>query len=180
MIVDEMMTFRTETGKRVVARPLTQDDAPYLVDIFEHMSPESRYHRFQQTLENLNPKRVWEEAEKIARMEDEQQGGLIAFWARPLQPHIPVAAARYVRLDGDTAEIAISVRDDMQGQGIGTWLLRLTVRQAQQEGLQKLVGNALNSNTAVWQLLEKLGYPFTRKPEGLVSEIEIDLVQNEK
>jgi acetyltransferase len=170
------MTFETTTGKRVLARPLTHYDAPYLVDIFEHMSPESRYRRFQQTLENPNPKQVWEEAEKIAQMEDQGQGGLIAFWERPLQTNVPVAAARYVRLDGDTAEIAMSVRDDMHGQGIGTWLLRLTIEEARTEGIQKLVGNALNSNTAVWQVLEKLGYAFTRKPEGPASEIEIDLI----
>lgn len=178
MITEQnVMSFRTKSGKRVEARPLTRYDAPYLVDIFEHMSPESRYRRFQQTLDNPNPKQIWEEAEKIANMEDDQQGGFIAFWPRPFLPSMPIGAARYVRLDDTTAEIAMSVRDDMQGQGIGTWLLRLTVEQARQEGIHKLVGTVLNENDTIWRLLEKLGYPYSRVPDGLISEIEIDLTE---
>lgn len=176
MMMEQLATtFETKSGKRIVARPLTRYDAPYLVDIFEHMSPESRYRRFQQTLENPNTRQVWEEAEKIAQMADERQGGFIAFWKRPLWPDIPVGAARYVLLDAETAEIAMSVRDDMHGQGVGTWLLRLAVAEARMEGIRKLVGNALNDNNAIWRVLDKMGYPYTRKPDGATSEIVMDI-----
>ncbi len=176
MIMEYKMTqMVTKTGKRITARPLSPYDAPYLVDIFEHMSPESRYRRFQQSLENPNPKQVWEEAEKIAQMEDEQQGGFIAFWQRPLLPDVPVGAARYVRIDDETAEIAMSVRDDMHGQGIGTWLLQMAIDEAVVNGIRKLVGNALNDNDAIWRVLDKLGYPYHRTPDGLISEIELDI-----
>jgi len=171
----KMMQMETKSGKRITARPLTVYDAPYLVDIFEHMSPESRYSRFQQSLENPNPKQVWEEAEKIAQMEEEQQGGFIAFWQRPLLPDVPVGAARYVRLDDETAEMAMSVRDDMQGQGIGSWLLGLAIDDANTAGIHKLVGSALNDNDALWRVLDKLGYPYQRQPDGLISEIELDI-----
>lgn len=170
-----MMQMVTKTGKQITARPLSPYDAPYLVDIFEHMSAESRYRRFQQSLENPNPKQVWEEAEKIAQMEDEQQGGFIAFWQRPLLPDVPVGAARYVRLNDETAEIAMSVRDDMHGQGIGTWLLQMAIEEAVTNGIHKLVGSALNDNDAVWRVLDKLGYPYQRSPDGLTSDIELDI-----
>jgi len=171
------MQFQTTTGKQVVARPLTPDDTPFLVDIFEHMSPESRYRRFHQALENPNPKQIWEEAEKIAQMGVEQQGGFIAFWQRPLLPDVPIGAARFVRLDDNTAEMAMSLRDDMQGQGIGTWLLGLAIDNACAVGVQKLVGSALNDNTALWRVLDKLGYPYRRRPDGVISEIELDVRQ---
>ncbi|NJN55438.1 MAG: hypothetical protein HC804_12190 [Anaerolineae bacterium] len=79
MIAEQQLQFETINGAQLTARPLTTSDAPYLVDIFEHMSPESRYRRFQQTLDNPNPKQIWEEAQKIAQLDDEQQGGFIAF-----------------------------------------------------------------------------------------------------
>lgn len=171
------MQFETKTGKQVIARPLTPDDAPYLVDIFEHMSPESRYRRFHQALDNPNPKQVWEEAEKIAQMEIEQQGGFIAFWQRPFLPDVPIGAVRFVRLDDETAEMAMSIRDDMQGQGIGTWLLELAIEKADAVGVQKLVGSALNDNKALWRVLDKLGFPYRRLPDGVISEIEVDVRQ---
>ncbi len=175
----KMIQMETKSGKRVIARPLTHYDAPYLVDIFEHMSPESRYNRFQQSLENPNPKQIWEEAEKIAQMEDEQQGGFIAFWQRPLLPDVPVGAARYVRLDEETAEMAMSVRDDMQGQGVGTWLLQMAIDEAIADGICQLVGSALNDNDAIWRVLDKLGYPYRRSPDGAISEIEVNLTKQE-
>ncbi|MBL1127718.1 MAG: N-acetyltransferase [Chloroflexi bacterium] len=175
MMHQKTMQMVTKTGKQITARPLTAYDAPYLVDIFEHMSAESRYRRFQQSLENPNPKQVWEEAEKIAQMESEQQGGFMAFWQRTFLPDVPVGAARYVRLDENTAEMAMSIRDDMQGEGIGTWLLGLAIDDARAAGVRQLVGSALNDNDAIWRVLDKLGYPYRRKPDGLISEIEVDI-----
>jgi acetyltransferase len=171
----QSLKFKTKSGREVMARPLTAYDAPFLVDIFEHMSPESRYRRFQQALENPNPKQIWEEAEKIVQMDEEEQDGFIAFRPRPLRPDVPVAAARFVYVDETTAEIALSVIDGMQGQGVGSWLLGLTVERARSRGIQKLVGSALNDNEIIWHLLDKLPYPYRRTPDGLISEIEIDL-----
>lgn len=171
----QSLKFETKSGQVVVARPLTTYDAPYLVQIFERMSAESRYRRFQQSLENPSPKQVWEEAEKIAQMSADEQGGLIVFRQRPFRLDVPVAAARYVILSETTAEIAISVIDEMQGQGIGSWLLQTTVAQAREQGIQTLVGMALNDNEVIWHLLDRLPFPYKRKPDGLTADIEIDL-----
>lgn len=171
----ETLKFETKAGIKLNARPLTVYDAPYLVQIFENMSAESRYRRFQQSLENPNSRHIWEEAEKIAQMDEDEQGGLIVFRPRPLRPDVPVAVARYVHLNETTAEIAMSVIDDMQGQGVGNWLLNLTVEQARKNGIQKLIGSALNDNELIWHLLKKLPYPLSRTPDGLSSDIEIDL-----
>lgn len=174
-IGQKQLQFETKNGRRITARPITAYDAPYLVDIFEHMSPESRYRRFQQALENPNPRQVWEEAEKIAQMDADAQGGLIAFWPRPLRPDVPVGAARYVRLNDHTAEIAVSVVDEMQGEGIGSWLLAQTILIARREGLQTLVGSAFNDNKAIWRLLEKQPYPLKKTVDGAISELELDI-----
>jgi acetyltransferase len=176
MVVEQQsLKFETKRGRQVMARPLISTDAPYLVNIFENMSAESRYRRFQQSLENPSPKLIWTEAENIAQKDTTKQGGFIAFCQRPLHNDIPVASARYILIDENSAEIAMSVIDEMQGQGVGNWLLQLTVSQAQQQGLKTLVGTALNDNDAVWHLLDNLPYPYKRTPDGLTADIKIDL-----
>lgn len=45
-------------------------DAPYLVDLFEHMSSESRYNRFMQAIDHIDIDRIWSEAEHIAHLID--------------------------------------------------------------------------------------------------------------
>lgn len=170
-----LATFKTKTGLTVRVRHIQATDAPHLVDIFEHMSPDSRYRRFHQSLDNPNPRRVWEEAERIAHAYPLMNKGLIAFADLPDQSNAPIGAARYMGLEPGIGEVAISVRDDLHGQGIGTQLLKLLVREAQAAGVRKLVGTVQNSNEAMWRVLSRLDYPITRHLQGTESEIEIDL-----
>ena len=128
-------TFLTKNDMVVRVRPLRAEDAPYLVDLFENMSQDSRYSRFLQTLENIEMERVWSSAEQIAQGVAVNSHGLLAFCDTAERPDVPVAAARYIRLDSGQAEIGISVRDDMQGIGIGSRLLGLLFDDGRAEGI---------------------------------------------
>lgn len=171
-------TFLTKTGRAIRVRPLDADDAPYLVDLFENMSQDSRYRRFMQSLEHVDMERVWSEAEQIARGTAINSYGLLAFCDTTERPDVPVAGARYVRTDAGEAEIAVSVRDDMQGMGIGTHLLRLLVDEARREGIDRLVAMFQNENFAVWSMLKKLDGRLVRRSNG--TEAFITLYLNEQ
>lgn len=170
-------TFETKSGLKVRVRAIEPRDTPYLVDIFEHMGSESRYRRFHQTLDNVSPTRVWTEAERIAHADPETSEGLIAFAELPGEGDVPVAGARYIRLEPQVAEVAISVRDDLQNIGIGSQLLQLLVEEAKADGIHKLVATVQNSNKPMWHILNKLSYAMTRTPQGAVSDVEIDLLE---
>ena len=168
-------TFPTKTGITVRVRYLEPEDVPLLVDIFEHMGDESRYRRFNQPLERVTTERVWTEAENIAQAVMTNSRGLIAFADLADQPNAPVAAARYVLIGNDEAEVALSVRDDMQGQGIGKRMFQLLIEEARRAGLQRLVGSVQNENAAVWGLLRHVNLPIEHIPDGAVTEIVIQL-----
>jgi len=170
LIID---TFKTKTGIRVHVRPLTVEDAPYLVDLFEHMGSESRYSRFMQTIDHIDVDRVWSEAEQIAHLTDGDSYGLVAFADLPDRKATPVASARFVRFSSQQAEIAISVRDDMQHMGIGTHLLELLIETAAEQGIEQLVGTVQNSNAPMWATLKKVGRRLERQPEGSYSHITL-------
>lgn len=172
-----MITIKAKDGTAVRIRPINENDAPHFVEIFEHMSSESRYRRFLQSLDNPSETLVWREAERIAHMDPRQQEGLIAFVDLPGRDNVPAGVARYVALEPGIAEVAVSVRDDMQGKGIGTRLLQLLSEQASESGIRKLVGTAQNGNEALWRVLDKLSFPLHRTPDGTYSEIEIDLTR---
>jgi acetyltransferase len=168
-------TFSAKNGMVVRVRPLRPEDAPYLVDLFENMSHKSRYSRFMQTLERIDMERMWSEAEQIAHGVAVNSHGLLAFCDTAERPDVPIAAARYVRLDSGQGEIGVSVRDDMQNLGVGTRLLKLLVEDARDEGLHELVAYVLNDNIAVWRMLRSLGYPISRHPEGNATLLTIDI-----
>ena len=171
--------FVTKEGDPVWVRLMRPMDAPFLVDLFEHMGSESRYRRFHQPADDIPLSQVWQEAVKIATAVPEEQLGLIAFAELTGEGNAPVGAARIVWLDETTAEVAMSVRDDMQGQGIGGRLLRQILALAQIVGVEKVVGTVQNDNAPIWHLFARLPYSISRMIEGTESEVAIDLTREE-
>ena len=88
-----------------------------------------------------------------------------------------IAGARYVRLPAPrTAEIALTIHDDFQRCGIGTFLLRLITQIARSDGIQFLQAEVMASNTGMLRLLQKV-FPGakTRYGTGDILHIEIAL-----
>ena len=176
MKLEEMLyTFHTKDGLLIGVRHIHYDDAVYLVDIFENMNSDSRYQRYHQTTDHIHARRIWHEAETIAHMDAQKQGGLIAFADLPDKRNAPVGAARYVCLGDRRADTGVSIRDDMQGKGIGSELLRLLVEEARHNGLQQLLADVLNNNKGIVGVLKKLPYEMSHRPEGGYSTLTIHL-----
>ncbi len=167
--------FETHNGLAVHVRRMTNEDTPYLVDIFKHMGADSRYHRFHQPTAHLEDKFVWDEAQHIADLY--HAGGLIAFADLPDQANAPIGGARYVSTGDGRAETAVSIRDDMQKMGIGTHLLQLIAEEARLAGVKTLVATIQNDNRGIWRTLKHLPHPLKRIQDGTISEIEIDLTK---
>lgn len=165
--------FETRDGLAVRIRRMTRNDTPYLVDIFENMSADSRYHRFHQPTEHLEEKFVWHEAQHIANLHN--AGGLLAFADLPDHPDTVIGGARYVLTGDGRAETAVSIRDDMQRKGIGSYLLQCITEEARLAGVTTLVATIQNDNRAIWRTLKHLNHPLRRMQDGVTSEIEIDL-----
>ncbi|MCP4416953.1 MAG: GNAT family N-acetyltransferase [Chloroflexi bacterium] len=179
-----MIMGATQLAKRFIARDgtlvwvrlLRRKDAPLLVNLFEHMGSESRYRRFHQPADDVPLAQVWEEAVKIATAVPDEQLGLIAFVDLPGEEEVVAGVARIVWLNETMAEIAMSVRDDMQGQGIGGRLLTMILELAQIVGVETVIGTVQNENGPIWHLFSQLPFPITRTIEGTESEIGIDLM----
>ena len=168
--------FLTKDGRWVWVRMLRPKDAGYLVELFEHMGSESRFRRFHQSAEHVPMAMVWAEAEKIVTAVPTEQLGLIAFSTLPDGRDVPVGAARLVWLSGNSAELAMSVRDDWQGQGVGKRMLAMVLEMAQMIGVESVVATMQNENTSIWYLFDQLPYPLHRTIEGTESEVVIDLL----
>ena len=62
-------TFRTKDEDLIGLRPLQPEDAHHLVDLFDHMGPESRFLRFNLALPNPDRELVWSEARRLAEID---------------------------------------------------------------------------------------------------------------
>lgn len=167
--------FRAENGLLVRVRPLRADDAERLIDLFEHLGPESRYRRFNIPLTDPDPELVLREAQAMADLDPDRGCGWLALADLPDQPDACIAGVRSIRTDGDVAEVSLAVRDDLQGIGIGTELLRFVAQEAYRTGIRKLVGYVQSDNRPLWLSLRQLGAPLEREFQGAETYVEVDL-----
>lgn len=168
-------TLQTSSGLLLRVRPEQPGDGPTLVDLFSHLSPSSRYLRFSKSMDDPDPQRVQQEAERLAQLEPPVDMAWLAFCDSPDQPLAPVGGVRYVRTRPGEAELAVEVRDDMQRRGIGTALLRFACNQAQQEGLQRLTATFRSENRGIWALLKRSPFPVSWELDGPEVNAVIDL-----
>lgn len=167
-------TYRTKGDLLLTIRPLRASDTPYLYDLFAHLSPQSRYMRFHLALEHPDPVWMEETAQRIADIESPSQGWL-AFGDLPDEPQACIGGARFIVTAPGIAEASLTVRDDFQGQGIGTELLRLLTIAAQKAGVRMLVADAQATNQSVFRMLRNLGLPFRSSTHAGETHLEIDL-----
>ena len=150
-------------GTQLYLRPIQLGDAVYFIDIFHHLSSNSRYQRFLRPVDYASAEEVSETAEQMVNDTIRNGHGVLAFNA----DGVAVGGARYFFLeDGTSAEFAISIRDDMQRKGMGSRLMAALVDMAQQDKLQTLIGIALAENHGVQGLLNRTGLPLTQENAG--------------
>lgn len=168
-------SFCARNGLEIRVRPMWPADSPYLVDIFEHMSADSRYLRFNMPLDAPDPDWVRRQAERLSYLPPYQGRAWLAFADLPDAPETAVGGIRYMALTPDSAEVSLVVRDDLQGLGIGTNLIEFAAKKAYSEGYRELVGIIQSTNLPLWRSLKGMGIPMTTLREGPVSVITVDL-----
>jgi acetyltransferase len=154
------MTTMTKRDRYVQIRHMALDDTPLLVDLFHQMSPETRRLRFLSPLPDLPDDFVLREATHLATINPLTQAALIATVEEAGQEHaIGVARLAAANADMLAAEFAIVIRDDYQGEGLGTKLLDLIIQVAMVRGLKELYGLTLAENEGIQRLMRKVGLP---------------------
>lgn len=158
-------------GRRVRVRPVEPGDRAQFVEAFDKLSPRSRYLRFHSGMEELTE-------QQLDYLTQVDQVDHVAWVAIDLDApeHPGIGVARFVRLDDEpeVAEAAVTVLDAYQGQGLGTFLLRLLAVTARNRGVATFRAYVLGENRAMLWLLSELGSTHRRRGNG-VYEIDVAL-----
>lgn len=158
-------------GREVVIGRLTPADAPLLADAFERLSAESRRLRFLGPKPALSPS----ELRYLTEVDGHHHEALAA-----LDPatHRGVAIARFVRdpHDAERAEVAITVADDWQSQGLGKIMLSRLADRAREEDVRRFIALVSTDNHSMRALLNRVDSDATVHPVGNgVAEWEVTL-----
>ena len=157
-------------GRRVDIRALRHDDRAELLAAVGRTSPESLYRRF------FTVKRGFTEQEMafFLNIDFVDHVALVAVVDEASRPVI-VGGARYIVLKPGYAEVAFTVIDPYQGQGIGAALLRQLAGIARGAGLRELIADVLPENDAMLKVFAKSGFPLRTKRESDVVHVVLRL-----
>lgn len=156
---------RLTDGTPAVIRPVTPEDAPLLVEGFEHLSDESRYRRFLEAIKHLTPKQV----EYLTNADGRRH---IAWGMTVVDPKtgkpIGVGVARCVRdgADENVAEFAVAVADEWQRKGVARQLARVVADAAWRAGIRRFKGLMLSDNVGAYTVMDELGELRERHYDG--------------
>jgi acetyltransferase len=127
-------------GTSIRIRPIRPEDAELLKEFVHNMSPESKYFRFMQSIDELTP-------EMLVRFTQ-------------------LGVARYaVNPDGDSCEFAIAVSDKHQGLGIGSQLMEVLMEAARYHAIKVIEGEVLSDNHRMLALMQDLGFSISAAPD---------------
>ena len=93
-----------------------------------------------------------------------------------------IGGATYVSLPsaGGTraAEVAFTIEEDFQGQGLASKLLALLATIARQQGMAHFEADVLAGNAPMLKVFERSGLPLTKARDGGVTHVVMDLRQD--
>jgi RimJ/RimL family protein N-acetyltransferase len=162
-------------GTQVHIRPMRVDDADRLVAFHRGLSRETVYLRFFHSHTRLTP----EEIHQFTHLDGTNRVALVA----AVGPSPCGASSEIVgigafdRLAGEarTAEVAFVIADRLQGQGLGTVLLRRLVLRAVDAGISCFYAQTFPENEAMQHVLRHAGYPYRCRFEGGLVEFRLDI-----
>jgi GNAT superfamily N-acetyltransferase len=167
----ERTTFSLRDGRTMELRRLRPDDVERMMGFIARLSRETVRMRF------LAPVRVdavstRQLAERLSTLDFVDNAAFVACF--PGEEEIR-AIGRYAGAGAGAPEIAFVVEDRLQGQGIGTTLLRVLSALARENGYARLSAQMLTENREMLRVFRASGYPLKLKLEGDTERVEMDI-----
>lgn len=139
-------------------RAVNRDDGPALQRFFEQMTPEDIRRRFFAPLNELPSGHL----DRLLDLDPERELALV------LERGGEILAIARVADDAaapQRAEFAVTVRNDLQGQRIGSYMVIRLIDFARAHGVKEIYGDILADNAAMISVVEELGFTVAPLPE---------------
>lgn len=157
-------------GRQIGIRAFRPEDRPAFIAAADEVGPRSRYLRFFTLKREFSDR----EREFFLNVDFDEHVALVAVAEEGGQKLI-VGAGRYVGVEPGKAEVAFTVIDRYQGQGIGALLVRHLIIVARASGLHELIAEVLPENQSMLHLFQKSGLAVSVVTEPEVLHVTMQL-----
>lgn len=146
------------SGFRFRVRPASPDDEAALAEFFTHVSREDMRFRFLSSIREVGHARLVE----MTAVDHDRTEDFLAFDTDGRT----IIATAMLALDArrERAEVAIAIREDFKGRGIGWTLLEHVARYAEARGIKVLESVESRENHAAINLEREMGFTVESCP----------------
>ena len=152
----------------VTIRPIRPEDREALATAHSRLSPESIRRRYL----SAKPRLTERELTYLTEVDGLDHVALVAVADGEI-----VGVGRWVRLPDDpsSAEVAVVVADDLQGQGLGRRLGLALADAAREHGIERFNALLLSDNVAAHQLFASISRRLDSRHEAGLEELVVEL-----
>jgi RimJ/RimL family protein N-acetyltransferase len=158
------------SGKKVEIRALKLTDREGLERALNRESEQSLYRRFFTIKRHFSDK----EADFFLNIDFVKHVALVATVTEGGKSVI-IGGGRYVSVRPNEAEVAFSIVDEYQGQGLGTLLMQHLTAIASASGFETLLAEVLPNNAPMLKVFAKCGHPTAKTRRDGTVHVVIDL-----
>lgn len=146
MTANATARLATRSGLAIDVRPATEADEPALAAFFDRVSDDDRRFRFFTAGEHVSH----EQLAPLIHADHFRSESFLGFDAASGE----LVASALLACDAalDTGEVAISIRQDYKGRGVGWALLDFLGEEAQRRGLRRVIAIEARDNHAAIEL----------------------------
>jgi acetyltransferase len=151
---EEWVTLRDET--KVFLRPVKETDGPLLVEFFKKLSPSSVFLRFLSPLHHLPENLVYQ----FSHVDYKKDFGLVALLNTGDSSTV-IGVGRYAYYaERERPELAVVVRDDLHGKGLGSILLMKVISIGKENGFSRFGATIDPDNQTIMNIFKRSGYDW--------------------
>ena len=173
---DEQVTLKSGVEARI--RAIRPDDKSRILEAFNNLEPESIYTRFFTAKKTLTE----DELRKLTEVDFQNNVALVVTLG-PTDSETIIGAARYAAYEGSqgrrSAEVAFTVEEDYQGQGIASRLLHRLASIARRNGVICFEAEVLAENKAMLAVFNRSGLSPRQKFEDGTIHVAMPLAESE-
>ncbi|HTY04326.1 MAG TPA: bifunctional acetate--CoA ligase family protein/GNAT family N-acetyltransferase [Rhodocyclaceae bacterium] len=155
------VNYQTSEGQTVQIRPIKPEDADMEQVFVQHLSPETKYFRFMNTIRELSLAQLI----RLTQIDYDREMAFVAL-VEENGEETEVGVARYAtNPDGESCEFAIVVSDQWQGKGVARRLMGVLIDAARARGLKYMNGDFLAENSRMLRFVAGMGFVLSPHPE---------------
>jgi acetyltransferase len=165
--------WNMKDGTFLNIRPVRPEDEPLMVDYHEGLSEHSVYMRYFHALK-LSHRVEHERLTRSCFIDYDREMVLVAIRREPVREIVGVARLSKV-YGSNEAEFAVLIKDDYQGQGLGTELLKRLLKIARDEqDIGRVIAYILPENLGMKRVAERLGFELKFEDRMIRAEFTVN------